>query len=396
MEISQDIYELAKQLGQEEPRFPELLVERGALSKVTPYLENRKYSHATLVVDENTYNAAGKHLNNLLEDGGMETIVVSLKASLHNQVVADEATLVQLMVETSKHTDVLIAVGSGTIHDITRFCGYKMNIPFISVPTAASVDGFTSKGSPLILRGVKQTIQTAAPVALFADIDIIRKAPQEMTAAGFGDILGKYTSLFDWEISRLIGGEPYNKLAAERTRQSLRQCVDHVSEIAACSDEGMLILMKSLIESGLVMLLLDYSRPASGGEHHLSHYWEMDFLKKGKKQILHGAKVGVATAIIADLYKQRLGKIDYEKDDKYGGIIREHGGEILTLLQELPEPDEIKLLLQQVGGATTTSDLHIANTLVAKSLNEAFHLRDRCTGLMLINRFKHNDLEYPL
>src|SRR5690625_4586681 len=185
-----------------------------------------------------------------------------------------------------------------------------MNIPFVSVPTAASVDGFTSKGAPLIFRGFKETIQTASPIAVFADIDVLKIAPREMTAAGFGDMIGKYTSLLDWKISHLIANEPYNKLAAKSTKKSLEACVKYVHQIADHEDEGLKILMQSLIESGLVMLVLDFSRPASGSEHHLSHYWEMELLKNEEKQLLHGAKVGVASAIIVDLYKQFVANFD--------------------------------------------------------------------------------------
>lgn len=202
------------------------------------------------------------------------------------------------------------AVGSGTIHDIVRFVSFKMDIPIIAVPTAASVDGFTSKGAPLIFRGFKNTIQTASPLAVFADINIIKKAPQELTAAGFGDIIGKYTPLLDWKISNLIANEPYNELAAHLTKNSLVACVNHVEEIAAHSELGIKILMQSLIESGLVMLALDFSRPASGSEHHLSHYWEMELLKNDQKQLLHGAKVGVAATIIIDLYEKFFLKYD--------------------------------------------------------------------------------------
>ncbi|UFT99769.1 sn-glycerol-1-phosphate dehydrogenase [Radiobacillus kanasensis] len=388
MKIPKGIYTLAKQLNKEELALPYIAVENRVIGSILPYLKENGYNNVTLVVDKNTYEVAGKRLEEDLLDDGIRTHTVQLVANSNKQVIADEATLIQILVETPNHTDIYVAVGSGTIHDLVRFSGYKTNIPFISVPTAASVDGFTSKGAPLILRGVKQTIQTASPVAVFADIDIVKEAPKEMTAAGFGDILAKYTSLFDWEISKLIGEEPYNELASRMTRRTLTQCVNSVDKIAHHDDEGIKILMNSLIESGLIMLLLNYSRPASGGEHHLSHYWEMDLLKREEKQMLHGAKVGVATAIIVELYKQRLETIPSQSSSNWE--------KVLGLLERLPSPEEVRQLLHQVGGPTTTEDLDLDDELVKQSLNEAFLLRDRCTGLQLINRFKKSDLPYPL
>ncbi|MFD1848593.1 sn-glycerol-1-phosphate dehydrogenase [Oceanobacillus bengalensis] len=396
MEIADEIYQLAQELGVKNVTLPKIEVGNGVLAAILPFVLENDYKHIILVVDDNTYVAAGKQIEKMLVEAGMETKTVLLKANRHQQVIADEATIVELLVETPLETDIYIAVGSGTIHDITRFCGSKMNIPFISVPTAASVDGFTSKGSPLILRGVKQTIQTTFPVAVFADITILKAAPQEMTAAGFGDILAKYTSLLDWKISACIGGEPYNRFAAEMTRKSLEACVQNVSKIAKADDEGVTILIHSLIESGLVMLLLDFSRPASGGEHHLSHYWEMDLLKKDAKQLLHGAKVGVATAIIVDLYKQKLKDLPARDTGEYGGRIRGNWQSIMEILDNIPSPKEIRNLIQKTGGPTTTEELGLDDELVAQSINEAFHLRDRCTGLLLINKFKEKDLTYPL
>src|SRR5699024_7710865 len=280
MEISDEVYQLAAELGVKHVLLPENKIANGALEEVIPYAFEKGLETLTLEVDYHTYEAAGSQLEKWLIKDGFQINTVLLQANKHQQVIADEAALVQLLVETPSKTDALIAIGTGTIHDITRFCGSKMNIPFISVPTAASVDGFTSKGAPLILRGMKQTIQTASPIAVFADIDILKTAPKEMTAAGFGDMLAKYTSLVDWKISELVGDEPYHPLAANMTRKSLEACVENIAKIADADDEGIIILIHSLIESGLVMLLLDFSRPASGGEHHLSHHWEMDLLQK--------------------------------------------------------------------------------------------------------------------
>lgn len=395
MEISEGIKQLAKELGADKISLPFIKVANGILESIVPYLKENDYETVNLVVDDNTYEAAGKQIREQLIRSDIQTNVVHLKVNQHHQVIADEASVVQLLIETSPETDALIAVGAGTIHDITRFCGSKMNIPFISVPTAASVDGFTSKGAPLILHGVKQTIQTVSPIAVFADIDILKAAPREMTAAGFGDILAKYTSLLDWKISELIGDEPYNQLASEMTRRSLEACVENVTKIAKADDDGIRILIQSLIESGVVMLLLDFSRPASGSEHHLSHYWEMDLLQKDEKQILHGAKVGVATTIIADMYNHLFEKIKLT-DSRYTDHLKEYWEEVISLIRQLPSPEEIRNLLRTVGGPATTEELKIDRELVVESINEAYHLRDRCTGMFLINYFKDRKLTYPL
>lgn len=359
-------------------------IEEGALDKLSEFLLSHSFGYPAVVVDQNTHEAVGKRISSQFSCHEVQHNYHILEANQHGQVIADEATLIQLLIEMSENTDVLIAAGAGTIHDIVRFVSFKMNKPFISVPTAASVDGFTSRGAPLIFKGVKQTIQTSAPIAVFADLAVLAEAPAEMTAAGFGDILGKYTSLLDWQISHLAGGEPYCQEAAEITKNALDACIAHVEDIGARNHAGISILMKALIESGLVMLALGYSRPASGAEHHLSHYWEMELLRENKRQLLHGSKVGVATVIMTDLYKETLEKslpklLSHEQ--KLSGILEV----IPKKIERLPQLETLKALLETVGGPATHQDLGIEDELVEESIHGAHHLRQRCTGLYLMN-----------
>lgn len=394
-----EINQLIEEVGTTNITLPEVVVKNDALQLIPTYLHEQRLKNVVLVVDHNTKVAAGILLEKILVAGECVLTTIELKPNSHGQVIADEQTVMQIFIEMPNETDVILAVGAGTIHDVVRFVGYKMNIPFISVPTAASVDGFTSKGAPLILRGFKQTIQTASPLAVFADIDVLKHAPQEMTAAGFGDMIGKYTSLLDWNISALVAHEPYSGLAAKLMRQSLEFCVKHVHKIAANEDEGLEILMHALINSGLVMLVLDFSRPASGSEHHLSHYWEMELLKHDEKQLLHGAKVGIASTIIIDLYKKFINGFDpndASSDYIHLNHLVDSWSEIKTMVDELPDSVYIRKLLKEVGGPSTPQELNISNQLVVNSLNEAFHLRDRCTGLLLINQFKKANIEFPI
>ncbi|UOQ43201.1 sn-glycerol-1-phosphate dehydrogenase [Halobacillus salinarum] len=390
----QTIEKLAEELGIKDA-LPKIEVGRGTLDSVLPKLKKEGINHVGMVMDTKTKLAAGDLLKSKLTAGHLDVCAIELVENQNGQVLAEEQTLVQVFKETPADCELLLAVGSGTIHDITRFCAYKMKIPFISIPTAASVDGFTSKGAPLIIRGVKQTVQTSAPTAVFADLNILMEAPPEMTAAGYGDILGKYTSLLDWQISRWIGKEPFNSTAYQLTLSSLQSCVEHTEEIAAGSEEGMKILVHSLIESGLVMLLLDFSRPASGGEHHLSHYWEMELIKKNQPQVLHGAKVGVAAIIIAELYKAWAESYSPKAFFNEDHDLVRYWDEIQDALRQLPEPDELKRLLLKMGGPVTPGELRLSDELVEESLNEAYHLRDRCTGLRLINQLKSKQVTYP-
>lgn len=244
------------------PFFESLVLEAGALNQVAPFLVKHGSKRLVLAADGNTYEAAGRDLELMLREAGLEVTLCLLEPAGTGDVVADEAAIVQLLLAIEPGlTDALIAAGSGTIHDIVRFAGHRSGIPFISVPTAPSVDGFTSAGAPLIIRGIKKTVPAVPPTAIFADLNILMKAPQSLVAAGFGDMLGKYTSLFDWKFSRLTAGEPYNEQAALITERALNSCVKHAREIGQRTEEGITVLMTALIESGIAMLLFGQSHP---------------------------------------------------------------------------------------------------------------------------------------
>jgi glycerol-1-phosphate dehydrogenase [NAD(P)+] len=358
-------------------------LEAGAITRVAPYLQESKLSRIIIAADANTYEVAGKTLEQLVIQSGISVKVTLIQPDLLGDVKADEAALIQLILDLKMYSaEAVIAVGSGTLHDITRFSAYTLSIPFISVPTAPSVDGFNSKGAPLILRGEKKTIQTIGPSAIFADLDILTQAPTAMVAAGFGDMLGKFTSLFDWRFGSLTGGEPYSPVVAEMTRSALQLCVQHIDEIASRSPEGIRLLTGALLESGFAMLLFGHSHPASGAEHHLSHYWEMEFIRSGQRQILHGAKVGVACAEISALY-HRLA--EEWLPSAYPTKLEEILGEI----QQIPNEFEIRRLLKIVGGPTTVDELGVDEQLLVRSLSEAHYIRfNRFTLLRAYNE-KH-------
>ncbi|CAH1215329.1 sn-glycerol-1-phosphate dehydrogenase [Paenibacillus sp. JJ-223] len=348
----------------------QVVMEHGAIRKVPDYLSRKSYHHVTVVYDANTGPIAAFGVVRSLRAAGNRVDEICLRPAAAGDVIADEAAIVQLLLGVQQGSQAIIAIGSGTIHDVVRIVCAKMNKSFLSIPTAASVDGFTSAGAPLIVNGVKQTFQAVPPEIIFADIDVFASAPQEMTAAGFGDMLGKFTSLADWEVSRDLGGEPFCPVAYRMTKEALDACIDQVDAIAEGSQEGVTALMDALIMSGISMLIIDHSRPASGGEHHVSHRWEMELMELGRKPILHGAKVGVACALLTGKYKE---------------LVRTTNERAFQVYHSLPEQEQLSAWLGQVGGPTTTEELGISPEMVERAFATAHTLRDRYTGLKYMN-----------
>lgn len=369
-------------------------IESGAIQEVASYLVGKSYRQVSIVADSITYQVAGAQLEAMLTSADLCVHTTIIKPNAQGDVIADEPALIQHIIDIQRYTaDVVIAVGGGTIHDIARYSSYSTRIPFVSVPTAPSVDGFNSKGAPILIRGDKQTIAAVGPDAIFADLDILVKAPKAMIAAGFADMLGKYTSLFDWKFGSIVGAEPYLQVAADITRTALLQCVNQIDLIALRQEDGIRTLIGALIESGLAMLLLGHSHPASGAEHHLSHYWEMAYIRLGKRQLLHGAKVGVACVQISRLYHQiasegsEVWRNTAEKESwAPGARIAEHWEELRLEIANIPDPATLSVLLEKIGGPTSIQELSVSEELLESSLREAHQVRlNRFTLLRAYN-----------
>lgn len=204
---------------------------------------------------------------------------------------------------TSGAPDLLLAVGSGTVHDLTRYIAHEKGIPFVSVPTAASVDGFVSTVAAMTWYGMKKTLPAVAPAYVYADTEIFSRAPWRLTASGVSDLLGKYVALADWRIVHEVTGEYICERICrmeEDAMEAVCQCMDGLKAGEAATYEK---LMYALLLSGLAMQMIGNSRPASCAEHHVSHLWEMEVIND-YVDALHGEKVSIGTVLNIGLYKK--------------------------------------------------------------------------------------------
>jgi len=397
-----------------------------AVNRLVRYCAQGKHERFLLVSDRNTYEILGEPVQRKLLEQGWDVNCVTLEGE---EVIADEEYLIQVLFRADSQARLYVAVGSGTITDITRFCSHRTGNPFVSLPTAPSVDGFASVIAPVVIRRYKDTAYAHAPVAIFADIDTLCNAPSAMIAAGFGDMLGKFTALADWKIAHLLTGETYNPKIAARMQHALETCVENTQGIQRAHPEGIAKLMDGLVESGVCMQLNGNSRPASGAEHHLAHYWEMKLLRQGRPAILHGAKVGIGTVLIAARYEQlcalsqaevdkRLLQVelpDWEQDQAeiqraYGAIapriaeeqqryremvpadfnafknkISQHWEEIRQIATSVPPAQRIIELLEQVNAPSRVRDIGLSAEDEADALRDAQYLRSQFTITRLGN-----------
>jgi len=273
-------------------------IEQDVIAEFTAYCRSHALDRFVLVADQNTHRALGAAVETALRAQGADVLTVMVEGE---DIIADARHTFQVLLNIDRARRTYLGVGSGTLTDIARFVSHRTASEFISLPTAPSVDGFTSIGAPMVIDGLKITVPCHGPLAVFADLQVLMDAPRSLIAAGFGDMLAKLTSVADWELGYLLWDEKFDDVIARRSRDAAWACAQKVDAISAGSSDGIQALMEGLIESGFCMLDFGATTPASGAEHHTSHYWEMKLLREGRHSVLHGAKVGIA--VVASLQR---------------------------------------------------------------------------------------------
>ena len=270
------------------------IVEPGCLLKADEYIKSYGLGgNSVAIYDENTYKVTmGRRPK-------ADKEIILSPCGLH----ADNHGVALALQQLPENCDYLIAVGSGTIHDITRYCAYNKGVPFVSCPTAASVDGFCSSVAAMTWDGFKKTFTAVAPKIVLADLDIISKAPMYLTRSGFGDMIGKFIALSDWKIAHTLTGEHFCSTIHDMTLDATKAVMESAEEIKNGDTSAYEKLTYGLLMSGIAMQLLGNSRCASGAEHHISHLVEMQPERLGvSSEALHGEKVGVGTLLACKEY----------------------------------------------------------------------------------------------
>ena len=283
-------------------------VRKDALEDLPVFAKKLGFKSLYLISDQITYDIAGKRCMEILANAGVKAHIVTL---VHTGF--DEATVGELLINLPDDCDLVVAVGTGAINDMTRYFSFRMHRPFFTVATAAPMDGFASALAVLNINNLKTSIDAQTPTAIIGDTEILKNAPYRMIAAGLGDLLGKATCLCDWKLSKVINGEHY----CDRIVDLVETCVADVLKVAdKAKDRDPKVLgdiMEGLVLTGVAMSLYGNSRPASGCEHHMSHYWEMMFEQAGKRPVPHGTQVGVGTVLVLKAVEQFLSRgVDFE------------------------------------------------------------------------------------
>ncbi len=285
----------------------DVLIGQQALAQLPALFRQRFGGQAAVIVaDQNTYTAAGAEVMQLMENAGitmLDPLVFPGKPTLH----ADYPVVLQVEDFLRPLEAVAIAVGSGTINDLTKLASHRLGRKYMVVGTAASMDGYTAYGASITKDGFKNTITCDAPVSVLADLDVLAQAPPEMNAWGYGDLIGKVTAGADWILADTVGADPIRPLPWQIVQEPLRPAVADPQLLLQGDRQALFRVFGGLVLTGLAIQVAQASRPASGSEHLFSHLWEMQGTHTPQGgDVSHGSKVSIGTIASAAFYERLL------------------------------------------------------------------------------------------
>lgn len=282
-----------------------LVIGAGVISQVGEMFHSQfPDKRAVIVADTNTYRIAGEKAADYLRQSGVELLAPFIFEA--EGLYAEWSYIEQLDGFLAQNDAIAVAVGSGTINDLTKLSSSHNSRRYMCVATAASMDGYTAYGASITYKGAKQTFDCPAPQAVLADTDIIAAAPATMSASGYADLFAKVTAGADWILSDRLGIEKIDTTAWSIVQDDLKVALADPDGIHAGRQEAVTPLIEGLILGGFAMQWHRTSRPASGADHQFSHLWDMEHLKVDGKSPSHGFKVAIGMLASTALYEQLL------------------------------------------------------------------------------------------
>lgn len=351
-------------------------IEKGAIKRLGEICS--PYKNILLVADENTFSAAGDKTLAALENKKITKVIFSGKETL---IPNEEA--IAAVTKNLCDADLIIGVGSGVIQDLCKYVSWSNKIPYMIVATAPSMDGYASSGAAMITDGMKVTYKAWLPRAIIGDTSVLANAPIRMIKSGYGDIIGKFSSLNDWKLAHSVNGEYFCDYIYDFVKAQIMETLSLSEGILKRDEESIKTLMEALVTIGIMISFAGSTQPASGSEHHLSHFFEITGIVWNKDYLPHGIDVAYSTVITAGIrekllsqkfperlfreeeaeYKSKMKKLYghvadgcIELQNRVGNyaanrlnVYLEKEDEIRTILGEMPSPDEIKQMLAKVG-----------------------------------------------
>ena len=275
-----------------------LKVGENTLEKMGEYLAEYEIDKVVIYFGNGLINLFGDKVFNGFKKAGVEVLHYE---ELDTVKIED---LMDMAFSLPNETEAVIGLGGGKVIDAAKYMCYLKKLPFVSVPTSASSDGFCSSTASLIVNERRLSVPAELADAIIVDTQAILSAPTKFILSGVGDMMSKITAVYDWQFEAGGGYSVLNDTAvmiAKNAVNSFARLPFDMVERSVFIRE----LVNGLTLSGLANEIAGSSAPTSGSEHLISHALD----KNSPAPQLHGIQVGIATYIMAIVQEHRVRRI---------------------------------------------------------------------------------------
>ena len=287
-------------MGDNHIAIPALLkIGLGALGELGTYLKDLRLEKVVILFGNGLIEMFGMDVMKSLAEMGIDVLEYQ---ELDTVRLED---LTSLAFSMPAKTQAVIGIGGGKVIDAAKYCGFLRNLAFISIPTSASSDGFSSASASLLVEGRRKSVPARLAYGIVVDTQIIKSAPKKFLYSGIGDMVSKITALYDWKFEEEHGYGKVNDFATMIAKKAVNSFVRTPFESI---EEDLFIkeLLDSLAMSGIANEIAGSSAPTSGSEHLISHALD----KMLEQPQLHGIQVGIATYLMSVVQDHRYKRVN--------------------------------------------------------------------------------------
>ena len=276
-----------------------LKVGKGTMENLGTYLKDNEFQNAVIYFGNGLIDMFGKDIIKNLEKSGINIL------DYMELDTVDINDIINLAFDIDSKAQVILGIGGGKVIDTAKYAAYLRKLPFISIPTSASSDGFSSASASLIVNGRRTSVPARMAYGIVVDTDIIKSAPEKFLYSGIGDMVAKITSLYDWLFESEKGYSDMNDFAVMIAKKAVNSFVRTPFE-SIRDDLFLRELVDSLAMSGIANEIAGGSTPTSGSEHLISHALD----KMLERPQLHGVQVGIATYLMSKVQNHRYVRVN--------------------------------------------------------------------------------------
>ena len=276
-----------------------LKVGKGALKNLGNYIKAGDMDKAVIYFGNGLIDMFGRDVMESLKDAG---VTVLEYRELDSIKIED---IVELAFSIDNKAQIIVGLGGGKVIDAAKYAAYLRKLPFLSVPTSSSSDGFSSASASLTVNGRRASVPARMAYGIIADTEVIRSAPEKFLYSGIGDMVSKITALYDWAYEAENGYAVINDFAVMIAKKAVNSFVRTPFQDIH-EDLFLRELLDSLSMSGIANEIAGSSAPTSGSEHLISHALD----KMLEQPQLHGIQVGIATYLMSKVQNHRFERVN--------------------------------------------------------------------------------------